>query len=81
MRFILNFIFFGVLFYAIYLFFPDVFHTLVTWANAIYEFLKDIIMQISGRVQEWKQDKVDHHPVEHALFFVPLWVATAFKKM
>lgn len=49
MRFILNFIFFGLLFYLIYLFFPDAFNTLVSWANNTYDFLRDIVLKISEK--------------------------------
>lgn len=52
MRFILNFIFFGVLFYAIYVAFPDAFHTLVGWADKIYEFLRTLALQLLSKVQE-----------------------------
>lgn len=43
-RFILNFIFFGVLFYAIYLFFPDAFKTLVVWAKHVYDFIAEVLV-------------------------------------
>lgn len=49
LRFIFNFIFFGVLFYLIWHFFPDAFETLVRWAQNIYEF----IVEIATRVIEW----------------------------
>jgi len=48
-RFIFNFIFFGILFYVIWHFFPDAFDTLVKWAQNAYEFIVDI----STRVIEW----------------------------
>jgi len=51
MRFIINFIFFGILFYIIYLFFPDAFQTLVGWANQTYEFIKDIVLQITDKAR------------------------------
>jgi len=54
MRFILNFFFFGILFYLIYLFFPDAFHTLVSWADRVYEFLKDLFMTLSERFHAWR---------------------------
>lgn len=38
MRFVLSFIFFGLLFYAMYLYVPDTFHTLVSWAAKIFDF-------------------------------------------
>lgn len=43
MRFILNFFFFGFLFFLIYAFFPEAFATLVNWATIVYEFLRDLI--------------------------------------
>ena len=46
MRFIFNFIFFGVLFYAIYLFMPEAFATLVSWASKIYEFLSELVSSV-----------------------------------
>ena len=51
MRFILNFILFGILFYLIYLFFPEAFNTLVSWANKTYAFLQESFNQISHKVQ------------------------------
>ena len=55
MRFILNFIFFGILFYFIYMVFPDAFATLVSWANHAYEFLRDLWNQLVLRYEEWRQ--------------------------
>jgi hypothetical protein len=49
-RFILNFILFGILFYLIYHFFPDAFQILVTWAEHLYEFLKDLAMQLYSKL-------------------------------
>lgn len=81
MRFILNFIFFGVLFYAIYLAFPDAFFTMVGWANKIYEFLKDIFIQLTDKIQEMRgqRGEAPTQPSRHALFLLPLWIAVAFK--
>lgn len=56
MRFILNFIFFGILFYLIWMFFPDAFLKLVSWADSIVAFFRDLIMGL------WS--KVPHHPAE-----------------
>lgn len=78
MRFILNFIFFGVLFYAIYLIFPDTFHTLVGWANGIYEFIRDVVLQIIDKYHDVRGDKEQHpHPAAHALLF-PLGLRMMF---
>lgn len=43
MRFILNFFIFGFIFYLIYIFFPEAFNTLVSWANSVYDFLSNLI--------------------------------------
>lgn len=51
MRFIWNFFFFGILFYLISLAFPDTFHTLVSWANQIVAFFKELIMGVVDKVQ------------------------------
>ena len=51
MKFLWNFFFFGILFYLIWVFFPDAFHTLVNWANHIVAFFKDLILGLSDKVQ------------------------------
>ena len=51
MRFIFNFFFFGLLFYIIYLFFPDAFHTLVSMADKSYEFLRDLFQGLVEKIQ------------------------------
>jgi len=53
LRFVFNFIFFGVLFYAIWLFFPDAFEKMVSWAGSIYNFLVDIILKIVNLVSDF----------------------------
>lgn len=50
MRFIFNFIFFGILFYLIWMFFPDAFLRLVSWADQIVAFFKDLIMGLWSKV-------------------------------
>ena len=52
MRFILNFLFFGFLFYLIYLLFPEAFMTLVGWANKTYEFLRELFILLSDKFHE-----------------------------
>jgi hypothetical protein len=54
MRFIFNFIFFGILFYLIHIYFPDAFRTLVSWADYIYTFFRDLIV--------WGIDKAKGNP-------------------
>ena len=51
MRFIFNFIFFGILFYLIYVYFPEPFHTLVSWADAIVTFAKETFNALLERIQ------------------------------
>lgn len=69
-RFILNFIFFGVLFYAISLFFPDAFQTLVSWAGKVYTFIVDIVVAIIDWVSELTKPKSGTGDAS-ALFFLP----------
>jgi len=76
MRFIFNFILFGVLFYAIYIAFPEAFATMVGWANSIYEFLRSISLQLYHRAQEWGGGKGETPaPVHQGLILLPLWIA------
>jgi hypothetical protein len=49
MRFIWNFFFFGFIFYLIWLFFPDAFQTLISWANYLYGFLHDLVLKAIER--------------------------------
>ena len=51
MRFIWNFFFFGILFYLIWIFFPDAFMTLVGWADHVVAFFRDLIMGVYNKVQ------------------------------
>lgn len=46
MRFIINFFLFGFLFFLIYLFFPDAFQTLASWAQSVYDFFHNIVLKI-----------------------------------
>ncbi|WP_195155574.1 hypothetical protein [Candidatus Protochlamydia phocaeensis] len=73
MRFIFNFFFFGILFYLIYLFFPDAFHTLVSWADRTYEFFRDLILQIAGKVHSSRDHSAP--PPHQALgALLPIWM-------
>lgn len=49
MRFLINFFIFGFIFFLIYLFFPEAFATLVSWAQRVYDFFHDIVMRIQER--------------------------------
>lgn len=48
MRFIFNFIFFGLLFYGLYLFLPEVFTWLSSWAEGFYSFVQSIYEQLTA---------------------------------
>lgn len=48
MRLILGFIFFGLLFYAIWLFFPDTFAVLVSWAAKVFNFFEELWNSLFG---------------------------------
>lgn len=50
MRFIINFFFFGILFYLIWLFFPDAFKTLVSWADQVVAFFRSLISTAAEKV-------------------------------
>jgi len=78
MRFILNFILFGVLFYIIFLAFPDAFFTMVGWANKIYEFLKGMYLQFSEKVHESPSGGSPHGVPQNALLLIPLWIKMTF---
>jgi cytosine/uracil/thiamine/allantoin permease len=62
LRFLINFVIFGVLFYAIYSFFPETFKTLVSWADSIYVAIKDFVLWIIERVNQFKSDHKDAIP-------------------
>jgi hypothetical protein len=53
MRFIFYFVFFGLLFYIIWMYFPEAFQTLVSWAAKLYNFLYNLVMGIVDHVNSW----------------------------
>ncbi len=55
MRFIFNFILFGILFYLIYLAFPETFYTLVSWVDKLTGLIKELYFQLVDKFQEWMQ--------------------------
>ncbi|PWU06334.1 MAG: hypothetical protein C5B43_01890 [Verrucomicrobia bacterium] len=55
MRFILGFIFFGLLFYGIWYFFPEAFQTLATWAGNVFDFFKTLFTDLSNKFQSSKE--------------------------
>lgn len=50
MRFILNFFFFGFLFYLIYLYFPEAFHTLASWAQSFFDWAKEALTSLGHQI-------------------------------
>ena len=62
LRFLFNFVLFGVLFYAIYLLFPDAFTTLVSWADSLYNIIRDLALWVWSRLQDFRREHVP--PVE-----------------
>jgi hypothetical protein len=78
MRFFLNFFFFGLLFYLIYLFFPEAFNTLVSWAQKFYDFLRDVFIQLSGKFQSYGRT-TDHSDMQRTLVIPLFLLITQFK--
>lgn len=52
MRFIINFFIFGFIFYLIYIFFPEAFQTLVSWASSVYDFFHGLFIKASEKYKE-----------------------------
>ncbi len=50
MRFIFNFIFFGLIFYALWFFFPEAFAKLVDGAGAVFNFIKDLVNSLIDKL-------------------------------
>jgi hypothetical protein len=63
MRFIFNFFFFGILFYLIWMFFPDAFLTLISWADHIVAFFKDLFLGLWGKYH----NEIPHSPTGPAV--------------
>lgn len=68
MRFIIGFFFFGFLFYLIYIFFPEAFQTLVSWAAGVYEFLRAAIQSIMERANFKKPEETHQAMVFFQMF-------------
>jgi hypothetical protein len=80
MRFILNFIFYGVLFYLIYLAFPDFFFTMVSWAEKISELLRDLYMQLAAKVHDWRWQRGGTPPPPEHAQLIFLWLIAKCSK-
>ena len=81
MRFILGFIFFGLLFYAIYLFFPEAFQTLAGWAGNVFDFFKTLFTDLSNKFQGSKETSpTPTKETTHAAFLLFSFYLLKFKK-
>ena len=68
MKFIFNFILYGIIFYALWLFFPDAFHTLVSWADKTFALIKDLTSQVMERWNLGGSSNGTPHEAPKALF-------------
>jgi hypothetical protein len=76
MRFIFNFIFFGILFYVIWLIFPDAFKVLVSWADHVVLFLKNLILGIWNKLQPyWSNSNSVPKPQSVPALLIPFLLA------
>lgn len=73
MRFILNFFFFGILFYLIWMFFPDAFMKLVSWADQIVVFFRDLFVGLWEKSQHYMPEvpRKPENPTT-SFFLIPL---------
>lgn len=52
--FVFNFIVFGLIFYGIHYYFPDAFAALVSWAEALIHFVKEIVLFVVDKIRGMK---------------------------
>lgn len=69
MRFIINFILYGILFYIIYLYFPDAFKTLVGWVDQVFAFLRDLFLGLWAKFQATNPSHPESEPAHSLLLF------------
>lgn len=74
MRFVFNFIFFGILFYLIWLYFPDAFKTLVEWASTIFEFVRHLVLTAIEKLNETKVPPPSPPPPSTVGFLLPFFI-------
>lgn len=70
MRFIIGFIFFGLLFYAIWYFFPDAFQTMASWAGNLFNFIKTSSNELYDKFKASKETAPDKETTKAALFLL-----------
>jgi len=66
LRFLFNFILFGLLFYVIWKFFPEAFTQLVSWVEALYNILISLGEKAASAIQD--VTKPDHTREAETLF-------------
>jgi hypothetical protein len=54
MRFLFNFFFFGLLFYAIWFFFPEAFSTLLHGAQTVFNYIKEMFGALMDKINPSK---------------------------
>lgn len=55
MKLVFNFFFFGMVFYLIHFFFPDVFQTLVSWADQVVVWVQDLFAYAVDQISQMKK--------------------------
>jgi len=51
-RFLVNFVLFGIFFFCLWKFFPDFFATLVSWANQLVELVQQYVKTASEHIHK-----------------------------
>lgn len=77
MRFIFYFVFFGLLFYIISMYFPEAFQTLVSWAATVFNFIHDLVVTIVDKINAWTGKPV--HPAQPIPNEVPKQIVELFR--
>lgn len=71
MRFVINFFIFGFIFFLIYHFFPEAFSTLVSWAQAAYDFAANLVGMARDKIS--KETAPEAVPPKALLPLLPLF--------
>lgn len=74
MRFILNFFLFGFLFYLIYIFFPEAFQTLSSWAAHVYDYCRQLVQYVMDKVGSGKTATPPVETHKAAAIFLRYWI-------
>lgn len=63
-RFFINFVLFGALFYLIWHYFPDAFATLVSWVKTIIDFTEQLLTDLYNKISTNSLNKKDIEPIK-----------------